>query len=61
MTSLEVVRTRHHIRGFLHRSLVLETKPNIGKTLGTTDNREKGKNKAKSEGPNSDCNIEFFL
>ena len=39
MTSSEVVRKRHHIRGFLCRSLVLNIKPNTGYTLGTTDNR----------------------
>ena len=30
-------------------------------TLGNLDNIERRKNMAKSEGPNSDCNIEFFL
>ena len=40
MTSSEVVRTRHHIRGFLRRYLVLKIKTNIGQTLGTTDKRE---------------------
>ena len=61
MTSSEVVRTRHHIRRFLRRSLVLKIKPNTGQTLGTTDKIERRKNMAKSEGPNSDCNIEIFL
>ena len=50
MTSLEVMRTRHHIRRFLRRSLVLEIKPNTGQTLGTTDKIERRKNMAKSEG-----------
>ena len=61
MTSWEVVRTRHHIRGFLRRSMVLKIKPNTGQTPGTTDKRERRKNMAKSEGPNSDRNIEIFL
>ena len=60
MTSSEVVRTRHRIRRFLRRSLVLKIRPNTGHTLGTTDKRERRKNMAKSEGPNSDCNIEFL-
>ena len=59
--SSEVVRTRHHIRGFIRRSLLLKTKPNTGQTLGTTDKRDRRKNMAKSEGPNSDCNIEIFF
>ena len=50
MTSLEVVRTRHHIGRFLCRSLVLKIKPNTGQTLGTTDKTERRKNIAKSEG-----------
>ena len=58
MTSSKVVRTRHHIRRFL--SLILNIKLNTGQTLGTTDRRERRKNMAKSEGPNSDCNIEIF-
>ena len=61
MTSLEVVRTHNQIRGFLRRSLLLKIKPNTGQTLGTTEKRERRKNMAKSEGPNSDCNIEIFL
>ena len=61
MTSSVVVRTSHHIRWFLRRSLVLKIKFNTGQTLGITDKRERRKNMAKSEGPNSDCNIEFFL
>ena len=40
MTPSEVVRTRHHIRRFLRRFLVLKIKPNTGQTLGTTDKRE---------------------
>ena len=53
MMSLEVVSTRHRIRRFLRRSPVLKIKPNIGQPLGTTDKRERRKNMAKSEGPNS--------
>ena len=37
MPSSEVVRTRHHIRRFLRRSLVLKIKPNTGQTLGSLD------------------------
>ena len=48
MMSLEVVHTRHHIRRFLRRSLVLKIKPNTGQTLGTKYNRERRKNMAKS-------------
>ena len=61
MTSAKLARTRHHIRRFPRRSLVLKIKPNIGQTIGTTDKRERRKNIAMSEGPNSDCNIEIFL
>ena len=61
MTSLEVVHTRHHIRRFLCRSLVLKIKPNTGQTLGNLDKIERRKNMDKSEGPNSDCNVEIFL
>ena len=61
MTSSEVVCTRHHIRRFLLRSLVLKIKPNTGQTIGNSDKIERRKNMAKSEGPNSDCNIEMFL
>ena len=61
MTSSEVVRTRHHMRRFLRKSLVLKIKPNTGQTLGTTDKIERSKNMVKSEGPNSDCNIEICL
>ena len=43
MTSSEVVRTRHHIRRFLRRYLVLKIKPNTGQTLGTTDKIERRK------------------
>ena len=50
MTSSEVVRTRHHIRRFLCRSLVLKIKPNTGQTLGTTDKIKRRKNMDKSEG-----------
>ena len=41
MMSSGVVRTRHHIRRFLHRSLVLKIKPNIGQTLGNSDKIER--------------------
>ena len=58
--SSEAVFTRHHIRGFLCRSMLLTIKPNTVHTLGTTDKRERRKNMAKSEGPNSECNIEIF-
>ena len=61
MTSSEVVRTRHHIPRFIRRYLVLKIKPNTGQTLGTTDKRERRKYMAKSEEPNSDCNIEISL
>ena len=61
MISSEVVRTRHHIRRFLRRSLVLIIKPNTGQMLGKSDKIERTKNMAKSEGPNSDSNIEMFL
>ena len=61
MTSLEVVRTRHHLLRFLRRYLLLKIKPNTGQMLGTTDKIERRKNMAKSEGPNSDYNIEIFL
>ena len=37
MTSSEVVRTRHHIRRFLRRSLVLKIKLNTGQTFGNSD------------------------
>ena len=50
MTSSEVVCTRHHIRRFLRRSLVLKIKPNTGQTLGTTDKIDRRRNMAKSEG-----------
>ena len=50
MMSLEVIHTRHCMRRFLCRSLVLKIKPNTGQTLGTTDKRERRKNMAKSEG-----------
>ena len=50
MTASDVVRTRHHIRRFLRRFMVLTIKPNTGQTLGTTDNIERRKNMAKSEG-----------
>ena len=49
MTSSEVVRTRHHIRRFLRRYLVMKIKPNTGQKLGTTDKIERRKNMAKSE------------
>ena len=50
ITSYKVVLTRHHIRRFLHRSIVLKIKPNTGQTSGTTDKIERRKNMAKSEG-----------
>ena len=50
MTSSEVVRTRHHLRRFLRRSLVLKIKPNTGQTIGTTDKIERRKNMVKSLG-----------
>ena len=50
MTSSEVVRTRHHMRRFLRRYLVLKIKPNTVQTLGTTNKIERRKNMAKSEG-----------
>ena len=49
MTSSEVVRTRHHIRRFLRRSLALKIKPNTGQTLGNSDKIER-RNMDKSEG-----------
>ena len=61
MTSSEVVLRRHHMHKFLRRYLLLKIKPNTLQMLGTTDKRERIKNMAKSEGPNSDCNIEFSL
>ena len=61
MTSLEVVHTRHHMRGFLRRYLVLKMKPISGQPLGTTDKKKRRTNMAKYEGPNSDCNIDIFL
>ena len=38
MTVSEVLRTRHHIRRFIRRSLVLKIKRNTGQTLRTMDN-----------------------
>ena len=61
MTSSKVVRTRHLIRRFLRRSLVLKIKPNTGQTLGITNKRERRKNMAKSEGPNAEFNNEISL
>ena len=49
MTSSEVVRTCHHIRRFLRRSLVLKIEPNTSQKLDTTDKIERRKNMAKSE------------
>ena len=43
MMSSEVVRTRHHIRRFIRRSLVLKIKPSIGQTFGNSDNIERRK------------------
>ena len=60
-TSSEVVCTRHHLRSFLCRSLLLKIKTNKGHTTGNTDKMERRKNLAKSEGTNSDCNIEISL
>ena len=50
MMSSEFVRTRHHIRRFLRRSMVLKIKPNTGQTLGTMDKRERGESIDKSVG-----------
>ena len=50
MMSSEVIRTRHHIRMFLRRSLVLKIKPNTAQALGNSDKIERKKNMAKSEG-----------
>ena len=61
MMSSKRVCTRHYICRFLRRSLVLKIKSNTGQTLGNSDKIERRKNMAKSEGPNSDCNIEIFL
>ena len=61
MTLLQVVRTRHHKRKFLRRFMVLKIEPNTGQTLGTMDRRGRRRNMAKSKGPNSDCNINFFF
>ena len=58
---IKVVCTCHCMRGFLSRYLVLKIKPNTSQTIDTTDKRERRKNMSKSEGPNSDCNIEIFL
>ena len=43
MTSLEVVRTQHHMHRFIRRYLLLKVKPNTGQTLGTTDTRKRRK------------------
>ena len=48
--SSDVVCTRHHIRRFLRRSLVLKIKPNTGQTPGTTEKIERRKNMDESEG-----------
>ena len=48
MTSSEVVHRRHHICGFLLRSLVLKIKRNTSQTLRTTDKKERRKYIAKS-------------
>ena len=61
MTSSKVVRTRHHIRRFLRRSMGLKIKLNTGQTFDISDKIERRKNMTKSEGPNSYCNIEIFL
>ena len=50
MTLSEVVRTRHHIRRFLSRSLVLKIKPNTGQTPGTTDKIGRRRNVDSSKG-----------
>ena len=39
MTSLELVRTHHHMRRSLRRFLVLKRKWNTGQTLGAIDKR----------------------
>ena len=61
MMSSEVVHTRHHIRGFIHRSLVLKIKTEHWPDTRHHGQEGKKKNMAKSEGPNSGCNIEIFL
>ena len=50
MTSSKVVRTSHHMRRFLRRSMVLKIKPNTGQTSGTAESIERRKNMAKFEG-----------
>ena len=54
MTSSKGVRTRHHIRRFLHRYLVLKIHPNAGQTPGIGAKGEK-KNMAKSAGGPFEC------
>ena len=49
MTSSKGVRTCHHMRRFLRRSLILKVHPNTGQTPGTAAEGEKT-NIAKSEG-----------
>ena len=60
MTSSEVVRTRHHIRGFLCIYLVLKIKPNTGQTLGTTDKKERRKIWLSLRGPIMTVILKFF-
>ena len=50
ITWSESLCRHHHIRGFIHRPLVVKIKPNTGQTLGTTDKREIRRNMIKSEG-----------
>ena len=47
--SSERVRTRHHMRRFLRKSLALKINPNTGQMTGTTDEGKK-KNMTMSEG-----------
>ena len=60
MALSEVVRIRHYISRFIRRSLVLKIRPNTGQMIGTTDTMERRINMTKSEGPNYDCNFDFF-
>ena len=51
MMSSQVVRTRHYIRKFLHRYLVLKIEPKTVQTIGTTDKRERRKIRLSLRGP----------
>ena len=61
MTLPEVVRTRHHIHGFLPISLILKIETKLGPDARHHGQERKKENIAKSKGFNSDCNIETFL